>query len=378
MSKRIPARASPGRDFCILRLVLLMLWATLTIPAALARTPGMLWTPSPSEDMRPDEVRPEEMPSDEMRLQETSPEETRSEETGEPPPALSPDIQSGKAVASRGIHSTAFEPSSTALWAAPAFDGTPGARPPKLLAPRRVSPLTGRRADFWFTPVPAKNVAFMGLATTGRDTYASIGLKRALGGTLDQPGYRVIASIGSKLREVAPGTGASSHQLHAIRLLAGHEWHEAGMAISLHAGASFVAYSAKGQAQSHHAGRFGPTLMVDLWKDWGKPASTFAARYTALTAILDQAGRSAFLRLRHGFQYADWPLRFGPEASVSNGNTLRRQGVRVQDGWRHARLGVAVTEVPFFEAKLALTGGAEWRAHRKTGAYAELSAYIRY
>ena len=368
MSERIKACASPGRALRMPRLVLLALLALLTLPAAHARTPGLPGTGSPSEEMRP-----EEMPSEETHVQEN-----RSEETGEPLPALTADVQSAKAFASRGVHSTAFEPGGTALWAAPAFDGTPGAHPPKLLAPRRVSPLTGRRADFWFTPVPVKNVAFMGLATTGRDTYASTGLKRALGGTLDQPGYRFIASIGSKLREVDPTSGTNINRLHAIRVLAGHEWHEAGMAISLYAGASFIAYTAKGQAQSHRAGRFGPTLMVDLWKDWGKPNSTFATRYTAMTAILDQAGRSAFLRLRHGFQYADWPMRFGPEASVSTGDTLRRQGARVQDGWRHARLGVAVTEVPFFEAKLALTGGAEWRAHRKTCAYAELSAYIRY
>ena len=247
---------------------------------------------------------------------------------------------------------------------------------------RFVLPVGGRlmsgRGDFWFLPVPVKTVAFAGLETNGPDHYAATGFKRAVTGHLDIPGYRIMVTLGAKLREIDPTLGTAQHRLHAARLLGGHEWHFGSLAANVLIGGSFVMHPSAAQLQTHRLGQLGATAMIDLWQDWGRIKGTFGARYTALTAMVDQASRSSFIRLRQGFEIAGWAWRIGPEIAFTTGETMVRRATRVQDGWRRARLGAMVSDIPLWEARLTLSGGVEWRHDRNAGAYLQISGYRKF
>lgn len=257
------------------------------------------------------------------------------------------------------------------------FEGLPPTPERRFVLPFAGSPMGGR-GDFWFMPVPVKTVAFAGLETNGRDHYSAAGFKRAVTGHLDIPGYRIMVTLGAKLREVDPTLGTAQHRLHAARLLGGHEWHVGSLAVSILAGGSFVLSPPSTQVQTHRAGQFGATAMVDLWQDWGRTKSAFGARYTALTAMVDQASRSSFIRLRQGFEISGWSWRIGPEIAYSTGETILRRGARVQNGWRRARLGAMVSDIPFWEARLTVSGGMEWQHDRGPRAYLQISGYRKF
>lgn len=247
-----------------------------------------------------------------------------------------------------------------------------------LLAGRGRALFGGARGDFWFHTPPTRNVAFAGFEASERDRYFSAGMKRAIRGHLDQPGWRFLASFGAKIRDYDPALGLNANRLHAARMSLGYEWHLAALSVSVMAGGSFVLNTTDAIQGTHRLGRVGPVGMVELWQDWGKANGTFGSRFTSFFAMLDQASRSSYVRLRHGFQLAGQAWRLGPEASYSTGESQRRRGVRLQDSWRKARLGLHVSEIPFWLARLTLSGGAEWRHDRKTGGYLQLSAYLRY
>lgn len=238
--------------------------------------------------------------------------------------------------------------------------------------------LGGARGDFWFQAPPARNVAFAGFEASERDRYFSAGMKRAIKGHLDQPGWRFLASFGAKIRDYDPALGLNANRLHAARMSLGYEWHLAALSVSVMAGGSFVLNTTDAIQGTRRLGRVGPVGMVEIWQDWGKADGMVGSRFTALFAMVDQASRSSYIRLRHGFQLAGHAWRLGPEASYSTGESQRRRGVRLQESWRKARLGLHVSEIPFWQARLALSGGAEWRHDRKTGGYLQLSAYMRY
>lgn len=257
------------------------------------------------------------------------------------------------------------------------FEGLPPAPERRFVLPVGGS-LMGGRGDFWFMPVPVKTVAIVGLETNGRDHYAAAGFKRAVTGHLDIPGYRVMVTLGAKLREVDPALGTAQHRLHAGRFLGGYEWHLGSLAASIMAGGSFVLSPPSAQAQTHRAGQSGAAAMIDLWQDWGRTKGAFGARYTVLTAMIDQASRSSFLRLRQGFEIAGRTWRIGPEAAYTTGETMVRRGARLQDGWRRARLGAMVSDIPLWEARLTVNGGMEWRHDRSPGAYLQISGYRKF
>lgn len=238
--------------------------------------------------------------------------------------------------------------------------------------------LFGRNHDFWFQPNPTRNVAFIGFDATERDRYFSAGFKRAIQGHLGAPGFRFMATFGAKIRDFDPATGTRENRLNALRVLGGHEWHLASLTVGIMAGGSFTLNSSDAAQKTRRMGRFGPVGMLDLWQDWGKPDGRWGSRYTALFAMADQTSRSTHIRLRHGFQFAEHPWRIGPEVAYSTGERQSRRGVPLQGGWRKARLGIHLSEIPFRAIRLAVSGGVEWRHDHKPGAYMHLATYVRY
>ena len=251
------------------------------------------------------------------------------------------------------------------------FEGSTPAEPTVPLFGR------GRRShDIWFTPLPLRNVFFAGYDISGADHFASVGLKRALGSTLDIPGYRFLGSLGVKIGSRDAITGDRVTRLHAVRATLGREFHLGDTAITLYAGTSFIMNPDGAVLAGTRRGRFGPVTMLDLWHNW--PDGVFGSRYSSAFVMADQASRSFYLRLRHGFAIGDQPWRIGPEASLSSGRTLRSKGIRVQDGWNRKRLGLHVSEIALWDARLSVSAGGEWRERGGTAFYAQAGLYFRY
>lgn len=251
------------------------------------------------------------------------------------------------------------------------FEGTLPAEPAVSLFGR------GRRNhDIWFTPLPFRNVFFAGYDVSGADHFASIGLKRALVSTLDEPGFRFLGSLGAKIAARDATTGDRATRFHALRTSLGREFRFGDTSITPYVGTSFVTNPDGAVLAGASRGRFGPVAMLDLWHNW--PTSPLHSRYSSVFVMLDQPTRSVYIRVRHGFGAEAHPWRLGPEASLSTGATLRSKGIRLQDGWNRKRLGLHVSEVPLGEARLSLSGGCEWRERGKSAFYAQAGVYFRY
>lgn len=257
------------------------------------------------------------------------------------------------------------------------FDGQPSVspRPFRILATGQR--LSGKPYDFWFQQPPDKTVAFTSFDAASRSLYASAGFKRAIRGHLDEPGFRFMATFGLKMREYDPALGIARSRLHAARMLVGYEWKIASLSVTAMAGTSFVLNTTEAIQTTHRLGRIGPVGMVELWQDWGKHG-VLGSRFTSLFASADQASRSFYLRLRHGFALGNTSMRIGPEISASTGESQFRRGTRLQDGWRKARLGAQLSEIPLWQARLGVSAGVEWRENGHPGGYVQLGGYIRY
>lgn len=257
------------------------------------------------------------------------------------------------------------------------FDGKAPSPVRVFRLPGAGKPPSGRRYDFWFQQPPDRNVVFSTFDASERSLYFSAGFKRAIRSHLDEPGYRFMATFGMKIREYDPALGIAQSRLHAARMVAGYEWKIASLSLTAMAGASFVLNTTDATQSTHRLGRIGPVGMIEVWQDWGKHG-VFGSRFTALFAMADQASRSFYLRLRHGFALADTPMRIGPETAISVGKSQFRRGIRLQDGWRKVQLGVHLSEIPLWQARLGVSSGMEWRENGNPGGYVQFGAYFRY
>lgn len=233
-----------------------------------------------------------------------------------------------------------------------------------------------RNHDIWFNPLPLRNVFFAGYDLSSTDHFASFGLKRALGSTLDVPGFRFLGSLGIKIDARDATTGDRMTRLHAVRASLGREFHVGTASVTAYVGTSMVMNPDGAVLAGARRSRFGPAAMLDLWQNW--PDGAFNSRYSSAFVMADQASRSFYIRVRHGFGLGAQPWRIGPEASFSSGATLRNKGIRVQDGWNRKRLGLHVSEIPLGDARLSVSCGSEWRERGKSSLYAQAGVYFRY
>jgi hypothetical protein len=251
--------------------------------------------------------------------------------------------------------------------------------------PARRMLLFGKRKpahDFWFRPLPMRNVAFASLDTSGGEPFIGLGYKRALGRSLDEPGYRFMATLGVKIRDQAPAAADfRTSRLHSVRAVFGREWHMGenrfgATTLALHAGASIVFFHPDVVLRTRKGGRLGPVAMGEIWHTWRD--GPLGLSYSSLFAMAELTSDSAYLRMRHGFRLPTLPFSFGPEAALSSGGSQRYRVTLTQGAWRKARLGLHASDIAIRDLRLSLSGGLEWRHDRSTGAYAEVGAYIRY
>lgn len=245
--------------------------------------------------------------------------------------------------------------------------------------------LFGRRKpahDFWFRPSPMRNVAFASLDTSGGEPFVGLGYKRALGRSLDEPGYRFMATLGVKIRDQAPAAADfRTSRLHSVRAVFGREWHLGetrfgATTLAVHGGASIVFFHSDVVFRTRKGGRLGPVVMGEVWHTWRD--APFGLSYSSLFAMVEATSNSGYFRMRHGFRLDALPISFGPEAALSSGGSQRYRAILTQGAWRKARLGLHASDIAIRDFRLSLSGGLEWRHDRSTGAYAEVGAFIRY
>lgn len=226
-------------------------------------------------------------------------------------------------------------------------------------------------------PKPPRSVYFLHFEASERSRFFGTGPKMAIRGTLDDPGWRMLATLGVKIRERVPPLGLATNRVDAGRLAFGHEFRFGATVLTPFVGASFAANSADVMQKTRRAGRVGPVGMLDLWHNWAG-SEPWGSRFTAVFALADQASRSLYLRVRHGFALSDGPLRFGPELALSAGSRIAKSGIVVQEGYLKLRAGAHVSEIPLWRVRLSAGIGAEWRDDARTGFYGEIGAYLRY
>ena len=255
------------------------------------------------------------------------------------------------------------------------------AAPPLPLGQRlrrvlRDSPLGGGR-DFWFERNHPTDVYFLAFESTARDRFLSFGAKHAVRGTLNEPGWRFLSTLGIKVAAYDPTLDTRASRVELARLLPGYEIRLGSLTLSAYAGLGYARSDSAGVLATGRFGRYGLSALGEFWQDWSRIAPALG-RFTSGYVILESANRSAALGIRHGMQVAALPFLIGPEASWSGGRTVLARGARLHSAYRKQRLGLHASEIPLFAARLRLSGGVEWRERGKTSGYAEMAAYIAY
>jgi hypothetical protein len=200
----------------------------------------------------------------------------------------------------------------------------------------------------------------------GRSTFAALGVKRTLHGTLDQSGPVGMASVGyGRTVERAwwdsQDTQVTRHAAHASALL-GYQWVRDGLVVAALAGPEV-----DGERLSDHPTardketHVGARLHGEIW------AHPTATTLVTTTVIVGTA-RTAHLWGRASAGYAFWNRVFlGPEVSIY-----------ATDTYREWRVGAHLTGLTLGRFNLRLSGG--WRGEEESGdrgAYVGPSAYIR-
>ncbi len=222
-----------------------------------------------------------------------------------------------------------------------------------------------------------RSVFFTSFDLTERGRFVGSGVKYAPAGRLEDPGWRILSSIGVKIRDYDRALGLRTSRVDAARFLLGHEWRSGPRTISAFLGLGSIVNSAEIQLRTRRTTRQGPAGIFELWQDWGG-AAPWGSRFTSVFALGDWANRSAYFRVRHGFALAGSTMRIGPEIAVSMGKNQAWRGIRIQDDWLRLRLGVHLGEIPIWRARLTLSTGAEWRDDAQPGLYLQIGAYLRY
>ncbi len=232
---------------------------------------------------------------------------------------------------------------------------------------------------FFGPPEPRKKfgVAFVNVSASDWEFYVTSGAKLAPFSGLDKPGFRLLYSLGSKLREQDPLVIGRFNRFAGGRVLAGYEWHWGSLALSAYAGASLSMHTPWERAVTRYEGRLGAVGLIEFWQSWNNHP-TLPNGFTSGTLVLDAAEGSAFIRLRQGFATGWRNTAIGPEISVSTGIQRRVGWLIGRDSWLKTRLGLHGSGLSFGNFGLNASAGFEWRVKQRSSAYAEITALYSY
>lgn len=231
-----------------------------------------------------------------------------------------------------------------------------------VLAPLAVPlPLGGARAQENAEAPRELNTVLFGSLDSGRSVFASAGVKRALGGSLDRDGFVFLGGVGFG---GTPERGASfdaarfrpAAQAHA---LLGYQWMLGPVTLAALVGPEVEVEAVAGNALHSARTRFGLRGQAELW------AHPTPRTLATATVIAGSARGHVWGRMSGG--YAVRPGVFlGPEASLF-----------ARDGYAEWRLGAHLTGLKWGGSTFRLSGGLGRANDGRTGAYAGLSGYVR-
>jgi len=205
------------------------------------------------------------------------------------------------------------------------------------------------------------NTVLFGSIDGGRSVFASAGVKRVLGGSLDRNGFLVMGGAGfggAPERSMRFDTASFQPTAQAYGL-AGYQWMFPRVAISALVGPEVDAEAASLDAIQSARTRFGLRGHAELW--------AHPTQKTLATATLIAGSARGHVWSRVSGGYAVRPGVFvGPEAVFY-----------AQDDYREWRLGAHLTGLKWGPLNLRFSGGLMQSDDDRTGAYLGLSGYVR-
>ena len=221
-----------------------------------------------------------------------------------------------------------------------------------LLQPARPEDMAGKPREL--------NTVLFGSLDGGRSVFASAGVKRTLGSSLDRDGFVFMAGAGAggepEREPLADVSFRPTAQAHA---LLGYQWMLGRAALSVLAGPEFDAELEAPSAWRSARTRFGLRGQAELW------AHPTPETLATATLIAGSAREHLWGRLSGG--YAFWPGVFvGPEASLY-----------LREDYREWRLGAHVTGLKWRSLNLRISAGYRRDSDDRGGAYFGLTGYVR-
>lgn len=209
---------------------------------------------------------------------------------------------------------------------------------------------------------PLSMVVFGSLEAGPAKTFASVGLKRALGGTgLDASGFRTLLAVAVSREE------ANRSRPHGIlyktgsQVLLGHEWRIGDTFVALYAGSDIESQQRDCGCLTATRTRIGWRLQADLW---ARPIPDGILHASAYASTLD--GR-IWARLAPGWALPQVEeLYLGPEIELYR-----------ESGYGKLRLGLHLTGLRLLGLTWRLSGGLQSTSDRPTEAYATLGLLWR-
>lgn len=203
---------------------------------------------------------------------------------------------------------------------------------------------------------PPTLAIFGSLDADASKTYASVGLKRALGGgNLDVSGFRLGLKWGESLEPAQRKPTQGRLYKTELHVGLGYEWRLGDTFLALSAGPETEArYRETRQLRSFQQ-RAGLRLQADLW---ARPAENWLLQAGAYAVMIDSGRYGA--RLAAGWRLIE-EFYLGPEI----------EGYREQD-YHKLRLGLHLTGLPLLGLDWRLSGGVQKTSDEKAGAYVTL------
>ena len=205
------------------------------------------------------------------------------------------------------------------------------------------------------------NTVLFGSLDGGRSVFASAGVKRTLGGSLDRDGFVLMGGAGAGgAPERGPLFGGSTFQPTAqAHAMLGYQWMLGTVAVSALAGPELDAELDAPDAWRSARTRFGLRGHAELW------AHPTPQTLATATLIAGSAREHLWGRISGG--YAFWPGVFlGPEASFY-----------ARDDYREWRVGAHLTGLKWGRFNFRLSGGFLQANDDRNGAYFGLTGYVR-
>jgi opacity protein-like surface antigen len=204
------------------------------------------------------------------------------------------------------------------------------------------------------SPAALSSVIFASLEAGPAKTFAAVGWKRALSGTLATSGFRSMVKIGGskELASRVPPHGFA-HKSEAQALL-GYEWRLGDSFLALYAGSDLEAEQRRQAGRRFMRSVQGARLQADLW------ATPYDGAMLQASAYLSTVDRRLWARLAAGLLLPaqarpSWldGVHLGPEAEFFR-----------QRGYTKLRLGLHATGLRLFGLSWRVSAGLEQAAGR--------------